>query len=199
MRDYIVQKFHHFEESDFVPGDSIRGAIIIFLAWTVPAFLFVLWANRYYPEVEFYQAAINEAIGPNLWNAIGAFGFLSFSVAAMFPQFSTPSLVSRQILINTYAIGCLTFGILLGQWFTFLSTDDLVWWQRGLFGITSGFLLVIVLFLNLLVWYLGFLLTSDSGKKSRFLRGMEQLNGLIRIPLGLLSAAIIIWVFLSEK
>ncbi|MCO1336927.1 hypothetical protein MO867_21605 [Microbulbifer sp. OS29] len=199
MRDYIVQKFLHFEESDFVPGESLKEAIVIFLAWTAPAFLFVLWANRFYPEVEFYQAAIREGIGPNLWNVIGAFGFISFSVAVMFPQFSTPSLVSRHILSNTYAIGCLTFGLLLGQWFGFLSTDGLVWWQRGLFGVTSGFLLAIVLMLNLFVWYLGFLLTGDSGKKSSFLRKMEQLHGLIRIPLSICFAAAMIMIFLSEK
>ncbi|MCO1337002.1 hypothetical protein MO867_22010 [Microbulbifer sp. OS29] len=199
MRDFVVQKFHHFEESDFIPGESLKEAITIFFAWAVPAFLFVLWVNKFYPEVEFYHAAIGEGIGPNLWNAIGAFGMFSFAVAVMLPQFSTPTLVSRQILSNTYAIGCLTFGLLLGQWFTLLSTDSLIWWQRGLFGITSGFILVVVFLLNLFVWYLSFLLKDDAGKKSVFLRRMEQLYWLFRIPLSLSFAALMIVIFLSER
>lgn len=130
----MSQQFSHFERSDFIPNESLKEAFTIFFAWALPAFLFVLWANTFYPEVEFYQAAINEGIGPNLWNSIGSFGLFAFGVAVIFSKFSTAALVAKQILSSTYAIGCLTFGLLVGQWCVLLSMEGMVWWQRGWFG-----------------------------------------------------------------
>lgn len=198
MREFLIQRFSHFERSDLIPDENLKEAFTIFFAWALPAFLFVLWANTFYPEVKFYQAAISEGIGPNLWNAIGSFGLFAFGMAVMFSKFSTPALVAKQILTNTYAIGCLTFGLLVGQWCVLLSIEELVWWQRGLFGITSGFLLVVVFLYNLAVWYLSFLVQNEPGRKSDFLVKLEHMHWVWRAAIGLCVALLITLLFMSE-
>ena len=164
MKNFLAKQFCIFERADFVPEKELREAVTIFLAWALPTFIFVVLAGKYYLDVEFYQAAINEGVGPNLWNAIGSFGFFTFGVGVSLSSFFTPSLVAKQILINTYAIGCLTFGLLIGQ-LCLLPLNELAWWQQGLFGVTSAFLLVVVFLYNMVVWYLSFLIQNSPEQK----------------------------------
>lgn len=74
MKECLLKQFSHFELADVNPGREIKEALLIFFCWSIPAFIFVIWTNVFYPENEFYQSAIREGIGPNLWNAIGSFG-----------------------------------------------------------------------------------------------------------------------------
>lgn len=196
MRAPLVNKLSHFEKDDFLPRKEIWEPIAILLAWALPAFVFVLWVNAYYPENEFYKAAINEGIGPNLWNAIGSFGVFSFGVTVVLSSYYMPSLITKQILLNTYAIGCLTFGLLVGQW-CLLPFDELVWWQQGLFGITSVFLLLVVFIYNSVTWYLSFLIQNHQGKKSNFLINLEKIHWAYKTILGLFISFLSMLVFLS--
>jgi hypothetical protein len=198
MKEFIFSQFSHFEWEDINPGVHIKEALIVFVSWAFPAFIFVVWSNAYYPHVEFYQSAISEGIGPNLWNAIGSFGFFAFGVAIVFSKYYFPARVARNILFNTYAIGSLSFGLLLGQWWLLLANPDLIWWHRGLFGITSGFLLVIVFFYNVMIWYLCFLIRNESNEKSTFLLKLEQMNISWRIAIGSFMALLITIIFFSE-
>tara|TARA_R110001599_G_C12276626_1_gene662548 strand:- start:7758 stop:8357 length:600 start_codon:yes stop_codon:yes gene_type:complete len=199
MKQFLSSQFSHFEKDDINPGTEIKEALFVFCAWALPAFGFVLWANKYYPDVEFYQSAISEGVGPNLWNAIGAFGFFSFGIAIVLSKLSLPAKVARHILSNTYAIGCLTFGLIVGQWCILIFNQELVWWHRGLFGVTSGFLLVIVFLYNLIVWYMYYLIKNDGDGKSPFLVKLEQMNFLWRLFIGLVVALLITVIFLSER
>jgi len=196
MKNYLSERFSIFEKSDFLPREQIWEAVLVFSAWAIPAFMFVLWANAYYPEVEFYKKAITEGIGPNLWNAIGSFGFIAFGIAIVFSSFEAPSIFARQLLSNTYAIGCLTFGLLVGQW-CLLPFSELVWWQRGFFGVTSVFLLLVVLVYNLVVWYLSFLIKNTDNQKSAFLSRLEQLHWVWRAAFGIFVSVVSLLVFLN--
>jgi len=195
---YIKKQFAHFERDDFWPGVEWRGAITVFLAWVIPSCLFVMWSQNYYPHVEFYKKAITEGLGPNLWNAIGSFGLFAFGVAIVFSKFSTPKNIAISILSNTYGIGCLTFGLLLGQWFTALSDTEIIWWKVGLFGVTSALLLVVVFFYNLFIWYLSYLLGGRENQKSLFLKKLEQMHWLWRASIGVFVVVLITVIFLSE-
>ena len=185
-----------FDREDFHPKNDVFEAVYTFAVWALPAFIFVIWANTYYPEVEFYQKAIKEGIGPNLWNTIGSFGLFSFGVAIGLSSFKIPSVIAKQILSNTYAIGCLTFGLLVGQWY-FLSLNELVWWQQGLFGITSVFLLGVVFIYNTIIWYLGFLVGSSHNQKSAFILKFETIHIFWRIGFGAFISCVSILVFLN--
>lgn len=196
MKRYLSEEFSIFDTNDFLPREQIGGAIKVLSAWAVPAFIFVLWADTYYPNVEFYKNAITEGIGPNLWNAIGSFGLFSFGIALAFSPLKTPSLFATQLLSNTYAIGCLTFGLLVGQW-CLLPFSELVWWQQGLFGVTSVFLLLLVFVYNLFVWYLSFLIHNSRIDKSKFLGKFEQLHWVWRAGIGTFLSAISLAAFLN--
>ncbi len=98
MREFLVQQFSHFELEDVYPGKELKCALFIFCAWAIPAFSFVLWAEHYYPTVEFFQSAITEGIGPNLWNALGAFGLFMLGLSIIFLNFNFPALVAEHIL-----------------------------------------------------------------------------------------------------
>ena len=198
MKNYIIYKFSHFEARDIFSAAHLKKGVVIFFMWALPSFLFVLWANKYHSTADFYQSAITEGIGPNLWNVIGSFGLFSFGVAVTFSKFYLPSLVAQQVLSNTYAIGCLTFGLLCGQWTLLITDENILWWQKGLFGITSGFLLAIVFLYNLALWQLCFLI-RDKEDKSTFLIKLEEMHGLWRASIGMSITLLSIIFFLSEN
>ena len=195
MKDKFLDVISIFDRNDLHPKGEAWNALIVFSSWAVSSFLFVVWASTYHPENQFYQAAIDEGIGPNLWNAIGSFGLFSFGVAILTPTLRMPSSIAKTILSNTYAIGCLTFGLLVGQW-VLLPYHELSWWQQGLFGITSSFLLAIVFVLNLVAWYLSFLIDNSPQKKSGFIDKLTKTHWLWRAGLGLSISGISLLVFL---
>lgn len=199
MKEYIKDQFKHFEWEDILPRRTVSEAVCVFIAWAIPSFSFVLWSNIYYPNVEFYQSAINEGIGPNLWNAIASFGFFAFGLAIILSKYTWTSIIARHILSNTYAIGCLSFGLLLGQWWLMLFDPQYIWWHRGVFGVTSGFLLVIAFLYNMVIWYMYFLIRNESGSKSSFLFKLEQMNFFWRFLIGSVLILIVSIIFLSEK
>lgn len=195
MREYLLEQFSVFGKSDIIPNTELKEAFRIFLWWSLPSLIFVLWAENFRPEVCFYQEAIGEGIGPNLWNTIGAFGFFLFGAALTFSGSTWLCRAAKTVLLNTYAIGSLTFGLLLGQWLTEVSDLNLVWWKQGLFGITSGVLIVVLFSLNFAVWYLSFLLGDELGEKSSFRRTLSSMAWW-RIPIGLFLMSIISFTFL---
>lgn len=196
MNKMLSKNLDLFEKSDVVPGKEAWKAIIVFLVWALPAFLFVVWATKFYPQNELFQSAIKEGIGPNLWNIIGMFGLFSFGIALSLSNFSILALMAKQILTTTYGIGCLTFGLLVGQWY-FLPLSGLTWWQQGLFGVTSVLLFVILFLYNLVVWYLCFLLQSSRNRSSNFLVKFKKLHWSYRMGSGLSISCIALLVFLN--
>lgn len=199
MKIFLRDQFKHFELSDVWPGRRFREAILVFLSWAFPAFLFVIWSTTYYPDVKFYQEAISEGIGPNLWNVVGSFGLFVFGIAVVFSKHFLPSAIAKHILSNTFAIGSLLFGLLFGQWYVILKHIDFGWWKNGLFGVTSGLLLLVVLIYNLTIWYLYFLISNDGKEKSEFLVKLEQMHWLWRAGIGLGLCTLITFAFLIEK
>lgn len=152
MNKTIEEQFNHFSKSDFFLKRQFLEGLIIFCAWAIPSFMFVSWSSIYHPDVEFYRSAISEGIGPNLWNVIGSFGLFLFGLTITFPNYSWLAGIAWKILSSTYAIGSLSFGLLLSQRVFLLANNNLIWWKLGLFGVTSGLLLVILFFTT---WHFG--------------------------------------------
>ncbi len=199
MYKIIEEQFNHFSKSDFFLKRQFLNGLIIFCTWAIPSFMFVSWSSNYHPEVEFYRNAINEGIGPNLWNVIGSFGLFSFGLTITFPNFSWLADIAWKVLSSTYAIGSLSFGLLLGQWVFLLINNNLIWWKLGLFGVTSGLLLVILFFYNLALWYFSFLIQQRNSDTSPFLIKIGQMHLLWRIVFGLAIMGLVSLLFLSEK
>jgi hypothetical protein len=159
LKAYIRTQFSKFDYSDFSPLPGVRNAAVIFMAWALPAVLtvtFTNWRGRY-TSVKYLNAAISEGIGPHLWNVVGAVGIALFGLFILVPRSKWLALAANNVLVNTYAIGALTFGILFGQWANAFATANLDRWQAWANGVGFGFLFTSVITLNFIVWYLGYL------------------------------------------
>ncbi|NAX24946.1 hypothetical protein CAG64_05540 [Vibrio sp. V38_P2S17PM301] len=190
MKNYIRSELAHFSRWDFTPSRQVAlSAIGTFASWFIPAFLFVLWASHYFPEHEFYKKTIDEGKAPNFWNAIAVLGLFLACLVLMFPRFDFLKSCAISVLNNTYSIGCLTLGLLLGQWF-FLPWEALIWWQQGLFAGGSLFLVVIALIINFWVWYIAYLLSEQSS----FLEKFMQMKIWQRVVIALFFVSVVILV-----
>jgi len=164
-----------------------------------PALIFVVWAKTYHPEVEFYNEAIKEGIGANLWNLIGLFGLFSFSLAVIFSKEEWIAKIARNILINTYAIGSLNLGAFLGIILVSEFSIDLVWWKREI--LIFSFLLGVIFFfvLNFSIWFMVFLIQNEPNQKSNFFIKLEKINVFWKVFIGLFPLIVIIFLVLIEK
>ena len=182
MREFLARQFRHFESGDFWSTQSFIEAKITFLCWAIPAVLFVMLVEYQIIEGGTYTKAITEGIGPNLWNIIGIPGLFLFGLSLVF--ISSERIVSsaRRVLSNVYGIGCLSWSLLFAQWL-FLDTSEFTWWQEGLWNITSAFLMLVVLFFNLVVWYLSWLL--EVRNESSFLKKLASVHTFVRVGIAL--------------
>ncbi|MDV2362419.1 hypothetical protein [Vibrio cholerae] len=187
MKQYIHNQLQYFDGTEFSPvAEDYLKAVLSFASWFVPALLFVLWSINYFPETEFFSKAINEGKAPNFWNLIGSLGLFLFGICLAFPNNKTLILISTKVLLNAYAIGNLTLGLVTGQ-LLFLPFNTLPWWQVGLFS--GG--VSIALGLNLLIWYVAFLVS----KRSAFLAKVSKLSFGARSFLSLITVTVVIYTF----
>lgn len=196
IKIYIKNKFAHFDFGDINPKPYLKEPITDFLAWCIPSIIFVVITTLYYPDIEFFRSAIGEGIGPNFWNLMGLLGYVGFALSILFLEVEWLAIATRNILMSTYSIGALSFGLLTGQ----LITADLsnsVWWVKGLFGVTSIFVMLILFLINFFLWYLAFLLRNTSDKKSTFLKKLEQMHLFWRFGIAGLTFILVNHVFSS--
>ena len=194
---FIKSSLSPFDLRSLNPANGIKSGLLKLSAWALPAFLFVAWA-KHHQDVEFYSSAVTEGIGPNLWNAIGSFGLFFFGLSVVLPKSTSITKAAYTILDNTFAIGCLTIGLLIGQWFFILIDESLVWWHRGLFGVISTPVLAVIIFYNLVIWYLSFLVQTSIKGESSFLFNIQKLNIIWRLFFGLIICSIITLLFMLE-
>lgn len=89
LHEIVDPQIDHFENRDFWPKREWPRIAILFLAWSVPAFLFVLWAYTFEPDVEYYKKAIDQGVGIELWNVIGSIVFFCFGIALILSRWLT--------------------------------------------------------------------------------------------------------------
>lgn len=197
--EYIKSELGKFERIDFWPGQQWKEAATVFLSWAAPAFFFVLGVKYFeaFRTVEYYKDAISQGIGPKLWNVIGAFGFAFFGLSLVFTKTKAFSYIANRILINVYAIGSLTFGLLLGQFVCLIPELDqyLDGWRLYLFTPLSAVLLTAVAIINLGVWYLSYLIQW----KGNFHQRVGQIHLMLRIFIGCATTSIPIWLLWIER
>jgi hypothetical protein len=181
MKNYIRHELAHFNRWDFTPSRQVAlSAIGTFVSWFIPAFLFVLFVSHYFPDHEFYAKAIDEGKAPNFWNAIATLGLFLSCVVLMLPHVGFLKYCAISVLNNCYAIGCLTLGLLLGQWF-FLPWETLTWWQQGLYAGGSFFFMAIAFIINFCVWYIAYLLSEQSSFLDKFMQMKKWQRALVSL------------------
>lgn len=187
---YLRSEFSTFERDDLFQISSWRRALKIFSWWAIPAMFFVLGVENYASDVEFFNDAMREGIGPNLWNLMGALGLVVFALAIVFPNMSTLASYANQVFESTFAVGCLTLGLLIGQYVFLVAQEGMVWWERGLFGVFGGWLLLLVFTLNCVIWFLSSLTKQQDKVKNRFLVKVEKKHWLWRSTISLFLLAV---------
>jgi hypothetical protein len=180
VRAWVRHHMHHFKRADFWPGCELTQAAIVFAAWALPAIAGVVvteWLGNY-RSVNYLQMSIQEGIGPHIWNVFAVLGMIPVGLLIAAPRQKWFAIAAYQVLQNTYALGALMFGLLLGEWICITAP------QNTFFVVMAMTLLLVFAFcLNLLIWYVAFLV-SPARLDTGFMRSVAQLKVQFRLPLG---------------
>ena len=184
---FLRDEISKFTNEDFSPRCEVSRPLKIFFGWFLPSFLYVIFIEflSNYQAVEYFNEATKQGIGPNLWNMMGGIGFILFFLAVAFYPLKCISKAAEITLENTFAIGSLMFGLLLGQFVT--STQDMIThletWKLWITFPLAIFSFSIALFLNTVTWYFSFLIKSDGC----FYKKLGKLHPLFMASVRLLS------------
>lgn len=195
IKRLLTRQLQHFDSTDLDLWPLWRRAAVIFVSWAAPAFCFVLFSHYMRPNVIYYQEAIREAIGPHLWNVIGSFAMFVWGLALMFPRAPGLVRIAGNLLISTYSIGALTWGILAGQWWVGMNSPQFAWWQTGLLGVTGTLLLGVLLALNLILWAMWALISPERPQAEAFSSNFGQLSKYWRAAILLATTGLIAVLF----
>ncbi|HEY3536661.1 MAG TPA: hypothetical protein VGL01_04450 [Trinickia sp.] len=146
-------------------------------------------------SVKYLQTAIQEGIGPHIWNVFAMLGVMLVGLLIAAPRQRWLAVAAYQVLQNTYSLGALMFGLLLGEWIC-LSASQLTF----VFIMAAGLMFAFAFCLNLTVWYVAFLV-SPARLHTGFMHSVAQLAPQFRLPLAAVILAVAldsIYVYLGK-
>lgn len=187
MSEYLSEDIKHlnFSKKSFV--SAIKDGAKIFSWWSLPAACFVYFARGFSENVPiaYFELAISEGIGPHLWNVIGALGLVLTGLLLLFPNSRALAKAAYQVLSNTFAMGGLTFGLVVGKLIFGMAHESVSMdaWHLWLVGLGSVLLTVQVLYLNFALWCLACIARPSKDGDCAANRGIRQ----VRWPLRLLA------------
>lgn len=200
MTAFLRSQLSIFTSSDFSPRPAISNAATVFFGWAIPAFVGVMFARwlGHHRSVEYLNKAISEGIGPHLWNVVGAIGIVLFGLFLILPTQQRIATAANNALKNTYAIGCLTFGVLFGQWLYAFHTTTFEGWQAWANALGFGSLFLDLFVLNFAVWYMGYLSAPDR-LNTGFASKLASVNLRLRILIGTTLGFLTLFFLLTVK
>ena len=198
IRHVPYTKLHATIQCSFVPQGSI-GPIqsFIFLSaivpieglrvafwWAAPATVAVLFITHFKNRLpaSYLEAAISDGIGPHIWNVVGVLGLALFGLAVLFPKIEFIATGAYQVLINTYGMGGLAIGLLIGKIGAQLpsSLSKLELWKAWLAGTGIGLLMLELFVLNFSLWCFASLMRSTK-EGDGFLRRAASIDLRLRL------------------
>lgn len=202
FKAYLQAQLQPFDRGALWSPQILKEGGSVIACWAIPAFAIVFLVDRYrehLPSV-YLEAAISEGIGPHLWNVIGTLALVLVGLAFLFPRSSLVAKSAYQVLINTYAIGGLSFGLLFGQLATALvsASVNVAAWKAWLMGAGSAFLATQALLLNFSLWYLGHLMASRE-QHDGFLHRVERVSLRLRVAAFMLFSALPVTLLFMER
>jgi hypothetical protein len=201
LRNYLRQHIDGIQHVHMLSWSRSFTALGEFLLWVVPAAAFVLAVNRLesFRSAEYLQAAINQGIGPELWNVIGCFGFSLFGAALLWPQARVTRKAAHVVLTVAFGIGALTYGSLIGKAIVAISAPTVETWQAWFWGAGIAVLFLLVAAFNFVVWY-GALLTSPAAQEEGgFLHWWSGRPLLFRAAIALVLILLPIGLLIAER
>jgi len=175
LKVFFGRHFGHFRMDDFWSKSSIKIGLATSLAWAAVASTVVI-ACQTWPEspyLSYIRAAVPEAIGSHLWNAIGAIAVMAFGLVLLFPRVARFARFADDLLVTTFGIGELMFGALLGELFSTEPPGNLSVLLRFLAYTQVSIELMACFALNFALWFAASLL-SDSSRHARLVQKWRQ-------------------------
>jgi len=200
MKAYLQEQLKSFDRGALWSNEAASEGVKVVAGWAIPAFFFVLLVSHLasYRPVSYLEKAVAEGIGPHLWNVIGTLGLVLVAISLLLPGSRFLAKSAYQVLINTYAIGGLSFGLLFGQLAAAVATSNTESWLKWVVGLGGLALAVQVLFLNFSLWYLGHLMASRE-KSDGFLHRVEKVHLRGRVVAALIVGGIPAILLCMEK
>ena len=196
-RSWLKHHTRDFKRSDFWPGCALKQAAIVLAAWALPAIAGVIlthWLGAH-RSVKYLQTAIQEGMGPHIWNVFAMLGLILSGLLIAAPRQRWLAIAAHQVLQNTYALGALMFGLLLGKWICL----DLPQ-HASLLIIVARLEFAYAFCLNLAIWYGAFLVTPER-LNTGFMHTVARLAPQFRLPLAAVTVAIAVsslYVYLGK-
>ncbi|VVE84324.1 hypothetical protein [Pandoraea sputorum] len=166
--NYMCAQVSVLTEGVSAPRERLIQGGRVGLAWAVLSFLAVCGIacfGEHLPS-QYLNDAVSQGIGPTLWNVVGVLGMALFGFGVMFPEVRWVTNAAREVLVSTYGIGSLMFGLLAGLLLTsFPELAAKVEIGRALaMGLSGIILLSAAGVLNFAVWCLGALMVQSDGE-----------------------------------
>ncbi|WP_155648950.1 hypothetical protein [Burkholderia stagnalis] len=184
VRSYLTSQLAPFNRSFFwsaiVP---IEGLWVAFW-WAAPATVAVLFITHFKNQLpaSYLEAAISDGIGPHIWNVVGMLGLVLFGLAVLFPKIKFIATGAYQVLINTYGMGGLAIGLLIGKIGAQLpsSLSKLELWKTWLAGTGIALLMFELFVLNFSLWCFASLMRPTK-EDDGFLRHVASIDLRLRL------------------
>ncbi|MCL2344847.1 MAG: hypothetical protein FWC58_03220 [Desulfobulbus sp.] len=208
LKAYLQAQLQSFDRGALWSPQILKEGCLVMACWSIPAIAIVCLVALYREHIPsiYLEAAISEGIGPHLWNVIGTLALLLVGLAFLFPRSKLIAKSAHQVLINTYAIGGLSFGLLFGQLAMALvsASANVTAWKVWFMGGGSVFLAILALSLNFSLWYLGHLMASreerlPQGERNCFLRRVERVDLRLRVAAFTLFAVLPVAFLFMER
>jgi len=200
--NYMRAQVSVLTEGASAPREILIQGGRVGLAWAVPSFLAVIGIacfGEHLPS-QYLNDAVSQGIGPTLWNVVGVLGTALFGFGVMFPDVRWVINGAREVLVSTYGIGSLMFGLLAGLLVTsFPEVAAKVEIGRALaMGLSGIISLSTAWMLNFAVWCLGASMVQ-SDREGAFLQRVKRMHWLSRQTLSWLFIATPLLFLLAEK
>ncbi|WP_157636707.1 hypothetical protein [Burkholderia ubonensis] len=201
VRSYVKAQLSPFNRAFFwsaiVPMEGLRVAFW----WAAPATVAVLFITYFRNQLpaSYLEAAISDGIGPHIWNVVGMLGLVLFGLAVLFPKIKFIATGAYQVLINTYGMGGLAIGLLIGKIGAQLpsSLSKLELWKAWLAGTGIALLMLELFVLNFSLWCFASLVRSTK-KDDGFLRRVASIDLRLRLFAFILLSILPPVVFLAR-
>lgn len=135
IQQFLKIELRKFYREDFIDHDDFHRAVVLCVAWVVPAFGYVVGVNALsvVHSVDYLTKALEQGISPELWNVVGVLSFSLASFSIVFPRWISLARVARHVLQANFCIGSLMLGLLLGHAAVYASSGLISDWRSWFF------------------------------------------------------------------
>ncbi|MDN2696863.1 hypothetical protein O0882_11075 [Janthinobacterium sp. SUN073] len=181
--------------------EEFLEGMTLFLYWSIPSFFFALLQKiegHNFPSL-YIKSAVEEGIGPHIWNIFGSIGLVFFGLTIIAPKFKFFRISASQILLNTYAMGALSIGLMIGNLLIIFESSRFDLWNEILLKISFFLSFTTIIIINFAIWYCSKIIGKEEQNDS-LIDLFAKVDTKIRLPLGLSIATLpIVFFYFFEK